>query len=135
MESFTPRALSLDIGIKARPVSCFERVARICGDGGRQSLKLRRPVSGADVSGRVQLNTCRASFVRTYPRSLVSGSLCSNLTPIVYQPVSQKNPIIRNNGRLAHTVSEISRISILFISELIIYIGMFIGNVKNYLGK
>ena len=122
MESFTPRALSLDIGIKARPVSCFERVARICGDGGRQSLKLRRPVSGADVSGRVQLNTCRASFVRTYPRSPVPGSLCSNLTPIVYQPVGQKNP---DNGGLAHAVREISRISNLFISKHIIYIGMF----------
>ena len=121
MESFTPRVLSLDVGIKARPISCCERVARICGDGGRRPLKFRRPVSGADVSGRVQLNTCQASFVRTYPRTPVPGSLCSNLIPIVYQPVSQKNP---DNGRLAQAVSEISKILILFILKLVIYIGM-----------
>ena len=122
MESFTPRALSLDVGIKARPISCCERVARICGDGGRRPLKFRRPVSGADVSGRVQLNTCRASFVRTYPRTPVPGSLCSSLIPIVYQPVTQKNP---DNGRLTHAVSKISKILILFISRFVIYIGVY----------
>ena len=102
IESFTPRALSLDMGIKTRETSCLERMTRICG-GQRRSLRFKRPVSRADISGRVRFNTCRASFVRTYPRSPVPGSLLSTLQPIVYQSVNQINS---DNGGLAHAVSD-----------------------------